>query len=128
MPCYSTSFHDSEKIGSASIMMNLILKLIRYCKLGDDVKIIRMGSSGGLGVKPVTLIITQQAYDPLLYPFPTFQKNCLTHKTRKLPTLPNDEVNAGSQVTTTEKPRHVELAPFAILARLRKWAILNGPF
>ena len=58
-------------IGSASIMMNEILKLIHYCKLTETVEIIRMGSSGGVGVKPGTLIITQQAYDPLLQPFYT---------------------------------------------------------
>ena len=60
-------------IGSASIMMNEILKLVHYCKL-TDVKIIRMGSSGGLGVKPGTIIITDQAYDPLLQPFYTLIK------------------------------------------------------
>merc|ERR1719454_1137847 len=52
-------------IGSASIMMNEILKLIHYCKL-ENVEIIRMGSSGGLGVKPGTLIVTEKAFDPLL--------------------------------------------------------------
>ena len=60
-------------IGSASIMMNEILKLVHYCNL-TNVKIIRMGSSGGLGVKPGTIIITDQAYDPLLQPFYTLIK------------------------------------------------------
>merc|ERR1711990_648056 len=68
-------------IGSASIMINEILKLVYYCRL-QNVKIIRMGSSGGLGVKPGTLIITKSALSPLLEPFYNLVE---CGKERKLP-------------------------------------------
>ena len=35
----------------------------------SDVKIIRMGTSGGIGVKPGTLIVTEKAFSPLLKVF-----------------------------------------------------------
>lgn len=32
----------------------------------SDVKLIRMGTSGGLGVKPGTIVVTEKALNPLL--------------------------------------------------------------
>lgn len=76
-------------MGSASIMLNEMLKLIYFCKL-ENVKIIRMGSSGGLGVNPGTLIITKSALSPLLEPFYNLVE---CGKERKLPAQPYPKLN-----------------------------------
>lgn len=52
-------------MGSTSIMLNEIFKLIYYCNL-SNVKLIRMGTSGGLGVTPGSIVITKKAFNPLL--------------------------------------------------------------
>jgi len=54
--------------GSTSILLHEVFKLIHYAK-ATDVKFIRVGSSGGLGVQPGTLVITRQAYSAALEPF-----------------------------------------------------------
>ena len=76
-------------MGSASIMLNKMLKLIQYCKL-ENVKIIRMGSSGGVAVDPGTLIITKSALSPLLEPFYTLAE---CGKERKLRAEPDPKLN-----------------------------------
>ena len=76
-------------MGSASIMLNEMLKLIYFCKL-ENVKIIRMGSSGGLGVNPGTLVITKTALSPLLEPFYTLVE---CGKERKLVAEPDQKLN-----------------------------------
>lgn len=54
--------------GSTSILLHEMFKLIHYSK-AQDVKVIRVGSSGGLGVEPGTIVVTQQAYSSALEPF-----------------------------------------------------------
>ena len=76
-------------MGSASIMLNEMLKLIYFCKL-ENVKIIRMGSSGGLGVNPGTLVITKTALNPLLEPFYNLVE---CGKERKLLAEPDPKLN-----------------------------------
>ena len=76
-------------MGSASIMLNEMLKLIYFCKL-ENVKVIRMGSSGGLGVNPGTLIVTKSALSPLLEPFYTLVE---CGKERKLLAEPDPKLN-----------------------------------
>ncbi|VDM65021.1 unnamed protein product [Strongylus vulgaris] len=45
---------------SLSIMLNEILKLMHYAK-AEDVKFVRLGTSGGVGVEPGTVVITKNA-------------------------------------------------------------------
>lgn len=47
---------------SISILLNEILKLLYYAEC-KDVTIFRMGTSGGIGLKPGTLVITEEAVD-----------------------------------------------------------------
>ena len=70
-------------------MLNEMMKLIYFCKL-ENVKIIRMGSSGGLGVNPGTLIITKSALSPLLEPFYSLVE---CGKERKLLAEPDPKLN-----------------------------------
>nr|XP_039254524.1 uridine phosphorylase 1-like [Styela clava] len=60
----------SHGIGQASlsVVLNEILKLLHYAKCNKDVIFIRIGSSGGLGVEPGTLVITDQPYNSTLEP------------------------------------------------------------
>ncbi len=52
---------------SLSVVLNEVVKLIHYagCK---DVTFFRVGTCGGLGVRPGTLVITEEAVDGLLRP------------------------------------------------------------
>lgn len=50
---------------SMSILLHEMIKLVKYAKCKDPI-FIRMGTSGGLGIKPGTVVVTDQAYNELL--------------------------------------------------------------
>ena len=52
---------------SMSILLHELIKLIHYAKC-EDVTFFRMGTSGGVGVPPGTLIITNEAVDGMFRP------------------------------------------------------------
>ena len=52
---------------STSILMHELFKLLHYAE-AKNVKFLRMGTCGGLGVKPGTLILTKSGYDGCLEP------------------------------------------------------------
>jgi len=52
---------------SMSILLHELIKLIHYAKC-EDVTFFRMGTSGGVGVSPGTLIITNEAVDGMFRP------------------------------------------------------------
>jgi len=52
-------------VPSTSILMHELLKLLHYAE-ATDVKFLRMGTCGGLGVEPGTLILTKSGYDGCL--------------------------------------------------------------
>lgn len=58
----------SHGIGKASlsVALNEVIKLLHYAECKTDVKIIRIGSSGGVGVEPGTVVITDKPYDATL--------------------------------------------------------------
>lgn len=60
----------SHGIGTASlsVVLNEVFKLLHYAGCQNDVKFIRIGTSGGLGVLPGTVVITDQPYDATLSP------------------------------------------------------------
>lgn len=55
-------------ISSISILLHEILKLLHYAKC-TNVTLFRIGTSGGIGVEPGTVVITNKAVDELLRPF-----------------------------------------------------------
>ncbi|XP_068180649.1 uridine phosphorylase 1 [Antennarius striatus] len=54
-------------VPSMSIMLNELIKLLHYAHC-TDVKIIRIGTSGGIGLEPGTVVITKQSVDPTFRP------------------------------------------------------------
>jgi uridine phosphorylase len=52
---------------SISILLNEIMKLIFYARC-KNVTFFRMGTCGGIGLVPGTLVITQEAVDGLFRP------------------------------------------------------------
>lgn len=52
---------------SMSILLHEMIKLVHYAKC-KDVTFFRMGTSGGVGVTPGTLIITNEAVDGMFRP------------------------------------------------------------
>lgn len=52
---------------SLSILLNEIMKLLHYAGC-EDLTFFRIGTCGGIGVDPGTVIITDQAVDGLLRP------------------------------------------------------------
>lgn len=52
-------------VPSLSIMLIELFKLLHYAEAKDPI-IIRIGSSGGIGVKPGTVVITNGAVDELI--------------------------------------------------------------
>nr|XP_046915636.1 uridine phosphorylase 2-like isoform X2 [Dermatophagoides farinae] len=55
-------------ISSISILLHEILKLLHYAKC-TNVTLFRIGTSGGIGVEPGTVVITNKVVDELLRPF-----------------------------------------------------------
>ncbi|XP_060589969.1 uridine phosphorylase 2-like [Ruditapes philippinarum] len=55
-------------IPSLSIVFHEVLKLLHYAKC-TDVKFFRLGTSGGLGIEPGSVVITEAAVDGLLRPY-----------------------------------------------------------
>jgi len=53
--------------GSLNIALHEVAKLLRYAG-ATDFSFIRMGTSGGLGAEPGTVIITKEAYDATCEP------------------------------------------------------------
>jgi len=53
--------------GSLNIALHEVAKLLRYAG-AKDFSFIRMGTSGGLGAEPGTVIITKEAYDATCEP------------------------------------------------------------
>lgn len=81
----------SHGMGSSSIMTFLhdISKIMYFAK-NHDVKYIRIGTSGGLGIDPGVVVITDQTYMPNLiqgYQCPALEKNII------YPTHMNSELN-----------------------------------
>ena len=54
--------------GCLSIALHETIKLLHYAG-ATDVSFIRMGTSGGLGVEPGNVILTQSGYDSTLQGF-----------------------------------------------------------
>ncbi|XP_068182270.1 uridine phosphorylase 1-like [Antennarius striatus] len=54
-------------VSSISVMLNELIKLLHYAHC-TDVKVIRIGTSGGIGLEPGTVVITKQAVDPTFRP------------------------------------------------------------
>lgn len=52
---------------SLSILLNEIMKLLHYAGC-EDITFFRIGTSGGIGVEPGTVIVTEEAVDGLLRP------------------------------------------------------------
>lgn len=50
---------------SFSILLHEMIKLMHYAKCQDPI-FIRIGTCGGIGVKPGTVIVTKEAYNGLL--------------------------------------------------------------
>lgn len=57
-------------IGTPSlvVIMHEVFKLLHYAE-AEEVKFFRIGTSGGLGLEPGTIVITRTAVNPLLEPF-----------------------------------------------------------
>jgi len=53
---------------SMSILLHELFKLLQFSSC-EDVSFIRLGTSGGLGLEPGTVVVTDQVYDDLLQPF-----------------------------------------------------------
>ena len=52
---------------SASIVLHEVIKLMNHAGVKDPV-FFRIGTSGGIGLEPGTVVITEQVYDPQLRP------------------------------------------------------------
>ena len=52
---------------STSILMHELFKLLHYAE-AKNVRFLRMGTCGGLGVKPGTLVLTKSGFDGCLEP------------------------------------------------------------
>lgn len=52
-------------ISSMSVLLHELLKLVRYAKCQDPI-FIRLGTSGGIGVEPGTVVVTKDAYNGYL--------------------------------------------------------------
>lgn len=57
----------SHGVGSStmSVVLHELIKLVRYAKCVDPL-FIRIGTSGGLGVKPGTVVVSRKGYNGLL--------------------------------------------------------------
>lgn len=53
---------------SLSVVLHEILKLIHFAKC-SDVKIFRLGTSGGIGIEPGTIVLTRKGYSGALEPY-----------------------------------------------------------
>lgn len=53
-------------IPSLGILLHEVIKLMYHAKCKDPV-FIRLGTSGGIGVEPGTVVITEEAVDPMLH-------------------------------------------------------------
>jgi len=53
---------------SLSVVLHEILKLIHFAKC-SDVRIFRLGTSGGIGIEPGTIVLTQKGYSGALEPY-----------------------------------------------------------
>ena len=62
------SFQHGMGIPSLSIVFHEILKLLHHAG-ATDVKFFRLGTSGGLGLEPGSVVISQTAKDGLLRPY-----------------------------------------------------------
>lgn len=52
---------------SISILLNEVVKIVHYAQC-KDVTFFRLGTSGGIGVEPGTLVITKDACDGMFRP------------------------------------------------------------
>jgi len=68
---------------SMSIMLHELFKLLRHARC-KDVMLFRIGTSGGIGIPPGTVVVTEQAYNALLEP--VYRSECVG-KTVTHPTL-----------------------------------------
>lgn len=55
-------------VPSLSILMHELIKLIHYAKC-TNVMFIRVGTCGGIGVPPGTIILTEKAVDEMMNPW-----------------------------------------------------------
>uniref|UniRef100_A0A3Q3VQ15 Uridine phosphorylase n=1 Tax=Mola mola TaxID=94237 RepID=A0A3Q3VQ15_MOLML len=77
--CEGTDRYDMYKVGpvlsvshgmgvpSIAIMLHELIKLLHYARC-TDVTIIRIGTSGGIGLEPGTVVVTKQAMDATFKP------------------------------------------------------------
>ncbi|KAM4601396.1 uridine phosphorylase 1-like isoform 1-T1 [Polymixia lowei] len=54
-------------VPSTAIMLHELIKLLHYARC-TNVTILRLGTSGGLGLNPGTVVVTKQAVDPTFQP------------------------------------------------------------
>ncbi|XP_066524535.1 uridine phosphorylase 1-like isoform X2 [Hoplias malabaricus] len=54
-------------VPSMSVMMHELIKLLQYAQCSDII-VVRLGTSGGIGLKPGTVVVTKQAVDTMFRP------------------------------------------------------------
>lgn len=52
-------------MSSMSVLLHELIKLVNYAKCKNPI-FIRIGTSGGLGIKPGTVVVTEDAYNGYL--------------------------------------------------------------
>lgn len=55
-------------IPSLTILLHEMIKLMYHAKVRDPI-FIRVGTCGGIGIEPGTVVVTEEAVDELLKPF-----------------------------------------------------------
>ncbi|KAK2180534.1 hypothetical protein NP493_439g03023 [Ridgeia piscesae] len=63
--------HTSHGIGngSCSIVLHEVLKMLRYAEATQDVMIMRMGTCGGIGLPPGSVVVSNSTVDGLFKPY-----------------------------------------------------------
>lgn len=55
-------------VPSVSILLHEVIKLMYHAKVKDPI-FFRIGTCGGIGIEPGSIVITQEAVDELMKPF-----------------------------------------------------------
>ena len=66
-------------VPSVTILLHEIIKLMYHAKVKDPI-FIRIGTCGGIGIEPGSLVITEEAVDELLKPFYEVVRKFYAHK------------------------------------------------
>ena len=65
---YQSVFQHGIGIPSISIMMHEVLKLLYHSRCKNKITFLRLGTCGGLGLKPGSVVISDTAVDGLFRP------------------------------------------------------------